>query len=263
MSAPTGNFRGQRTQSSSNGYKTIGSSIASGSNGGCFKRIFINALGNTNGNYDLAFTKTLGIPRNYYNSTSNNSNYQEPTLSGKTRQVVTVPTAISLTQVSQTATVQNSLTCYSSFNTLSQLAITSGSTSPQMPFTVSNYGSSEYFGNLNYFSFEINSTLLIQPPDVSPSTNTYVLTVTVDNANQATGNYNNFGSYPVVLNGGEIILRINNDNFNYSGKYCISGSAGSCGGGTLINSVNQSNYTQFLNTFFPGGLYFNLPNCSS
>jgi hypothetical protein len=57
MSAPTGNFRGQRTQSSSNGYKTIGSSIASGSNGGCFKRIFINALGNTNGNYDLAFTK--------------------------------------------------------------------------------------------------------------------------------------------------------------------------------------------------------------
>jgi hypothetical protein len=110
MSAPTGNFRGQRTQSSSNGYKTIGSSIASGSNGGCFKRIFINALGNTNGNYDLAFTKTLGIPRHYYNSTSNNSNYQQPSLSGKTRQVVTVPTAISLTQVSQSATVATPIT---------------------------------------------------------------------------------------------------------------------------------------------------------
>jgi len=105
MSAPTGNFRGQRTQSSSNGYKTIGSSIASGNNGGAFKRIFINALGNSNGNYDLALTKTLGIPRHYYNSTSNNSNYQQPSLSGKRLSVTTSPTAETLTQVNQTATV--------------------------------------------------------------------------------------------------------------------------------------------------------------
>jgi hypothetical protein len=110
MSAPTGNFRGQRTQSSTSGYKTIGSSIASGSNGGCFKRIFINALGNTNGNYDLAFTKTLGIPRNYYNSTSNNSNYQEPTLSGKRLAVITDSSAVNLTTVYQTATVATPIT---------------------------------------------------------------------------------------------------------------------------------------------------------
>jgi hypothetical protein len=101
----TGNFRGQRTQSSTNGYKTLGSSIASGNNGGAFKRIFINALGNSNGNYDLALTKTLGIPRHYYNSTSNSSNYQQPTLSGKKLPVITSPTAETLTQVFQSATV--------------------------------------------------------------------------------------------------------------------------------------------------------------
>ena len=40
----TGNIRGQRTQSSANGYKTLASSIASGNNGGCFKRIYVNAF---------------------------------------------------------------------------------------------------------------------------------------------------------------------------------------------------------------------------
>jgi hypothetical protein len=105
MSAPTGNFRGQRTQSATSGYKTIGSSIASGNNGGCFKRIFINALGNSNGNYDLALTKTLGIPRHYYNSTSNSPNYQQPTLTGKRFEVTTDPKAVSLTRVFQSATV--------------------------------------------------------------------------------------------------------------------------------------------------------------
>lgn len=105
MSAPTGNFRGSRTQSSTSGYKTIGSSIASGNNSGSFKRIFFSALGSTNGNYDLAFTKTLGIPKNYYNSSSNSHYYQHPSLSGKTRNVVTDLNAKTLTQVSQSATV--------------------------------------------------------------------------------------------------------------------------------------------------------------
>jgi hypothetical protein len=105
MSAPTGNFRGQRTQSSTSGYKTIGSSIASGNNSGCFKRIFVDALVNTNNNYELAFTKTLGIPRHYYNSTSNNSNYQQPSLTGKRFEVTTDPKALSLTRVFQSATV--------------------------------------------------------------------------------------------------------------------------------------------------------------
>jgi hypothetical protein len=48
MSAPTGNIRGQRTQSSTSGFKTIGSSIVSGNNSGAFKRIFVSALENTN-----------------------------------------------------------------------------------------------------------------------------------------------------------------------------------------------------------------------
>jgi len=108
----TGNFRGQRTQSSTGGYKTLGSSIASGNNGGAFKRIFINALGNSNGNYDLALTKTLGIPRHYYNSTSNSLNYQQPSLSGKRVPVTTSPTAETLIQVFQSATVaSNNGTC--------------------------------------------------------------------------------------------------------------------------------------------------------
>jgi len=103
MSASTGNFRGQRTQSSCNGYKTLGSSIVSGNNSGCFKRIFINALENTNNNYDLAFTKTLGISKNYYNSTSNSYKYQQPTLSGKKFSGIKESTAGSLSQVNQSA----------------------------------------------------------------------------------------------------------------------------------------------------------------
>ena len=112
MSAATGNFRGQRTQSSTSGYKTIGSSIASGNNSGAFKRIFVSALGNTNGNYDLAFTKTLGIPKHYYNSTSNSIYNQQPTLSGKRVGITTNPDATTLTQVSQSATVATQKTNY-------------------------------------------------------------------------------------------------------------------------------------------------------
>jgi len=100
----TGNFRGQRTQSSCNGYKTIGSSIASGNNGGCFKRIYANAYQRYNGDSNLALTYSLKIPKSYYNSTSNSSNYQQPSLSGQKLQIVTYPRAVTLTQVNQTAT---------------------------------------------------------------------------------------------------------------------------------------------------------------
>jgi len=100
----TGNIRGQRTQSSTNGYKTIGSSIASGNNGGCFKRIYANAYLRFNGDSNLALTYSLKIPKSYYNSTSNSSNYQQPTLSGKILSIKSDPRAVTLTQVNQTAT---------------------------------------------------------------------------------------------------------------------------------------------------------------
>jgi hypothetical protein len=108
MSAPTGNFRGQRTQSSCNGFKTIGSSIASGNNGGCFKRIYANSYQRFNGDSNLALTYSLKIPKSYYNSISNSSNYQQPTLSGQRLPIKTDPNALTLTQVYQTATASTS-----------------------------------------------------------------------------------------------------------------------------------------------------------
>jgi hypothetical protein len=62
----TGNIRGQRTQSSTGGFKTLASSIASGNNGGAFKRIYINAYQRYNGNSDLALSSTLGINKGSY-----------------------------------------------------------------------------------------------------------------------------------------------------------------------------------------------------
>jgi hypothetical protein len=78
----TGNIRGQRTQSSTNGYKTLGSSIASGNNGGAFKRIYINAYQRYNGNSDLALSSTLGIQKGDYGNTQllNTIYNQQPTL---------------------------------------------------------------------------------------------------------------------------------------------------------------------------------------
>jgi len=140
MSDQTGNFRGQRTQSSCNGFKTIGSSIASGNNGGAFKRVFINALENTNNNYELAFTKTLGIPKNYYNNTSNSSKYQQPTLSGKRLVVTTSPTAVNLTPVYQTVTVGST---YPS-TTVSTFSITNNA------YTIDGY---IYTNNGSYYAY--------------------------------------------------------------------------------------------------------------
>jgi hypothetical protein len=162
MSAPTGNFRGQRTQSSCNGYKTIGSSIASGNNGGAFKRIFINALGNTNGNYDLALTKTLGIPRHYYNSTSNSFYYQQPTLSGQRVPISTDPKALTLTQVYQSATATPSITC----------ALDNTNTNYSDIITISTSNSNVYLLNSNLtLSCPINyvptGKFLYIPPNVT------------------------------------------------------------------------------------------------
>ena len=69
----TGNIRGQRTQSSTGGFKTLASSIASGNNGGAFKRIYINAFERYNGNSELALTSTLGIQKGDYASTNTNN----------------------------------------------------------------------------------------------------------------------------------------------------------------------------------------------
>ena len=69
----TGNIRGQRTQSSTSGYKTLASSIASGNNGGSFKRIYINAFERYNGNSELALSSTLGIQKGDYAHTNNYS----------------------------------------------------------------------------------------------------------------------------------------------------------------------------------------------
>jgi hypothetical protein len=223
MSAPTGNFRGQRTQSSSNGYKTIGSSIASGSNGGCFKRIFINALGNTNGNYDLAFTKTLGIPRNYYNSTSNNSNYQQPSLSGKRLPVITVPTAISLTQVSQTATVLgSSINCALDNNTYSSISTTSNSNVYQLN---SNFTLSCQINNVPTGKF------LYIPPNVTMTipTNTVLLFST-----------SSTGQYPGYIS--------NNGTINGSGTFSVSYYE-LYNQGNTTTGYNQNGYTFNLSVY--------------
>ena len=110
----TGNIRGQRTQSSTGGYKTLGSSIASGNNGGSFKRIYVDAYQRYNGDSNLALTNSLKIPKSYYNSTSNSSNYQQPSLSGQRVPILTDPNALTLTQVYQTATANTSNKCIKS-----------------------------------------------------------------------------------------------------------------------------------------------------
>jgi hypothetical protein len=69
----TGNIRGQRTQSATCGYKTLGSSIASGNNGGAFKRIYINAFQRYNGDSELAYITTLGIPYGLYRNPNQNT----------------------------------------------------------------------------------------------------------------------------------------------------------------------------------------------
>ena len=139
MSAPTGNIRGQRTQSSTSGYKTIGSSIASGNTSGAFKRIFINALGTSNGDFNLALTKTLKIPKHYYNNTSNSVYYQQPTLSGKRVPIYTSPSAITLTQVYQNSEAQLCSTTYESLSNFSASGtITSGNYQGQTLYYFSN-----------------------------------------------------------------------------------------------------------------------------
>jgi hypothetical protein len=251
MSAPTGNFRGQRTQSATGGYKTIGSSIASGNNSGSFKRIFVSALGNTNGNYDLAFTKTLGIPKNYYNSSSNSHYYQQPSLSGKTRQVSTNSDAKTLTQVYQGATVESTISCVpSNYTSLSQL-IAPGNNSLQAtatnPFFTGNAGS--YNGNLNSFNYQIPSILLLQNNDV--------LNISINSPEQTY----NFGITPVVINNGcEITLAITNEGVYKINPICSTEDDGIT---TCINSTTISSYSSLINIFFPGGLYFNLDICPS
>jgi hypothetical protein len=68
---------------------------------------------------------------------------------------------------------------------------------------------------------------------------------------------------PVVLNGGQIQLTITN-----GGVYYINSSCSSSNDGLISTCINPSNlssyyYTLGLNNIFPGGLYFNLQNCSS
>jgi hypothetical protein len=251
MSAPTGNFRGQRTQSSTSGYKTIGSSIASGNNNGSFKRIFVGALGNTNGNYDLAFTKTLGIPKNYYNSSSNSHYYQQPSLSGKTRNVVTDQNAKTLTQVYQQATI-TAINCVpSTYSSLSQLIAPNNNSlqaTATNPFFIGNAGI--YGGNLNSFNYQIPYVLLLQNSDV--------LNIIINSQEQTY----NFGINPVVINNGcEITLTITNGGTYKINPICSTGNDGLFT--TCINTSNLSKYTDLINRFFPAGLYFNLQNCSS
>jgi hypothetical protein len=69
----TGNIRGQRTQSSTGGFKTLASSIASGNNSGAFKRIYANAYQRYNGNSELALSYSLGINKGDYAHTSSQS----------------------------------------------------------------------------------------------------------------------------------------------------------------------------------------------
>jgi len=247
MSAPTGNFRGQRTQSSTSGYKTIGSSIASGNNSGSFKRIFVSALGSTNGNYDVAFTKSLGIPKNYYNSSSNSHYYQQPSLSGKTRNVVTDPNAKTLTQVYQQATVVDT-NCI----TISNPTYLSTYPSLFIPSKLTGL----YYGSLisQFTNINPNTYLIIQ--------NTDVLQIEASDSSQNTYSFGNF--IVVVNNGGQINLKLNNTT-ELGGPYDISPNCNSGNDGltTCINTSNLSSYTDLINKIFPSGLYFNPTVCST
>jgi len=125
----TGNIRGQRTQSSTGGYKTLGSSIASGNNSGAFKRIYINAFERYNGNSDLALSSTLGIQKGDYAHTNNYSFSTFKSASGpslgdyKKKGLINTPqTATSLSQVFLGATVSSTSPCTGSTNSLAYLA---------------------------------------------------------------------------------------------------------------------------------------------
>jgi hypothetical protein len=108
----TGNIRGQRTQSSTNGYKTLGSSIASGIGAGTFKRIYVNAFQRYNGDSNLAISSTLGIQKGDYGAGKSNSlttvkSASYPTLSNNKNagRITTPQYASSLSQVYLGATV--------------------------------------------------------------------------------------------------------------------------------------------------------------
>jgi hypothetical protein len=77
MGDNTGNIRGQRNQSSCNGYKTLGSSIASGNNAGTFKRIYMDAFQRYNGDKEYALMSTLGIPYGAYSNSNMNTPQQK------------------------------------------------------------------------------------------------------------------------------------------------------------------------------------------
>ena len=213
---------------------------------------------------ELAFTKTLGIPKNYYTNTSNSSKYQQPTLSGKRLSIMTNPNAPIWGKDYQSATVAPGATVEPTtpptiinspiyLSNLQVLDNNSLNSSPSAPFYCGTVGT--YNGNLNYFNYQIpseypsSSFLVIQSNDL----------LRIDISPPQGLSYS-FGNLPVVVNGGQITLTIS-DYTGYGGVYSINpvcnsyndGMAGSC-----INPSTQSSYTQMLNTYFPAGLYFNI-----
>lgn len=244
MSAPTGNFRGQRTQSATGGYKTIGSSIASGNNSGSFKRIFVSALGNTNGNYDLAFTKTLGIPKNYYNSSSNSHYYQQPSLSGKTRQVSTDPNAKTLTQVHQGATVEstNCSQVPSPWQCNSYYAVTCSDYLPSGLFYLSSGISNTTYSN--------TCSQNVTPLSGSPQPQVLVIQ-SGDILRFGCTNTPYFELPVVVMSGGQINLKSTDGAVGTDGDYdiYISPDCNTCENNCITQEV--------INAYFPKGIYFN------
>jgi hypothetical protein len=278
MPSITGNIRGQRTQSSCNGYKTIGSSIASGNNSGCFKRVFIDALIKANGNYELAFTKTLGISKKYYMNTSNSINYQQPTLSGKRMGILSNSNTTSLNQ-NYPGTSVTSVTPGTSVtpvpppssginqsnvisvSDLSVPSIDANDTNANTPFYEGQFY--VYNGFLDSYNYSMPTQYITSPPSYlviqsGSSTTPLILRITFTNVNIPY----NFGNIPVIINAnGQISLNFDQTDPYPSKAFYIIDTSDSTNPGDINPTTlpSNQNYINLIKTIFPAGLYFNVP----
>ena len=233
----TGNIRGQRTQSSTGGFKTLASSIASGNNGGAFKRIYINAYQRYNGNSDLALSSTLGIQKGDYAHTSSQSLSTVKSASGpqvgnyvNAGLISTPPGATSLSAVHLGATRSSGL----------------GGTNPAICCPRGGAGTSSVLSYTNSDSvtgFYFNKTSI-------NNQETYVLT-------EGTGYYTNtfYPFDPLAIQSGQYV------SFNSQSQIFGTQVVVNSGGYLYDNStspptnITSSNYTNYKN-YFTGGLCF-------
>ena len=229
----TGNIRGQRTQSSANGYKTLASSIASGNNSGCFKRIYINAFERYNGNSDLALSYTLGINKGDYAHTNSQALTTVKSASGpqvgdytKKALIKTPQNATSLTGVYLGSTISSGL-C---------ICCPRGGAGTSSVISYTDTG--------NYSGYYFNKT----------SINNQVSYVLEENS-YASNNPEFYTIYPLAIQSGQYVYF--NSQSQIFGNQVVVNSGGylydnSTNPSTLINSYNYMKYTNS----FTGGLCF-------